>query len=80
MKSGNILILPLFLWVKLALTNKRILRKAEFWQLHKKISINERQRKVLNMQFDNFEGKLQSSKLAKINKISSDTALRVIKI
>ena len=44
-----------------------------------KTSINERQRKVLNMLFDNFEGKLQSSKWAKINKVSSDTALRDIK-
>jgi Fic family protein len=31
------------------------------------------------MLFDNFEGKLQSSKWAKINKVSSDTALRDIK-
>jgi Fic family protein len=60
-------------------TTQQILRKAEFWKLHEKTSINERQRKVLNMLFDNFEGKLQSSKWAKINKISSDTALRDIK-
>lgn len=31
------------------------------------------------MLLDNFEGKLQSSKWAKINKTSSDTALRDIK-
>ncbi len=60
-------------------TTQQILRKAEFWKLHEKTLINERQRKVLNMLFDNFEGKLQSSKWAKINKISSDTALRDIK-
>ncbi|MFN5370301.1 MAG: Fic family protein [Bacteroidia bacterium] len=60
-------------------TTQKILRKAEFWRLHEKTSINERQRKVLNMLFDNFEGKLQSSKWAKINKTSSDTALRDIK-
>jgi len=60
-------------------TTQKILRKAEFWKLHEKTSINERQRKVLNMLFDNFEGKLQSSKWAKINKVSSDTALRDIK-
>jgi len=60
-------------------TTQQILRKAEFWRLHEKTSINERQRKVLNMLVDNFEGKLQSSKWAKINKISSDTALRDIK-
>jgi Fic family protein len=60
-------------------TTQQILRKAEFWKLHEKTSINERQRKVLNMLFENFEGKLQSSKWAKINKTSSDTALRDIK-
>lgn len=60
-------------------TTQQILRKAEFWRLHEKTPINERQRKVLNMLFDNFEGKLQSSKWAKINKTSSDTALRDIK-
>lgn len=60
-------------------TTQQILRKSAFWKLHEKTSINERQRKVLNMLFDNFEGKLQSSKWAKINKISPDTALRDIK-
>jgi Fic family protein len=60
-------------------TTQQILRKAAFWKLHEKTSINERQRNVLNMLFDNFEGKLYSSKWAKINKISSDTALRDIK-
>ena len=47
--------------------------------MHEKTTINERQRKVLNLLFENFEGKLQSSKWAKINKSSSDTALRDIK-
>jgi Fic family protein len=60
-------------------TTQQVLRKAAFWKLHEKTSINERQRRVLNMLFDNFEGKLYSSKWAKINKISSDTALRDIK-
>jgi Fic family protein len=60
-------------------TANQILRKAEFWKLHEKTAINERQRKVLNMLFENFEGKLQTSKWAKINKTSSDTALRDIK-
>ena len=58
---------------------ERIKQKAEFWRLHESISINVRQRKILNMLFDNFEGKLQTSKWAKINKTSSDTALRDIK-
>jgi Fic family protein len=60
-------------------TTQQVLRKAAFWKLHEKTSINERQRRVLNMLLNNFEGKLYSSKWAKINKISSDTALRDIK-
>jgi Fic family protein len=60
-------------------TTQQILIKSAFWKHHEKTSINERQRKTLNMLFNNFEGKLQSSKWAKINKTSSDTALRDIK-
>ena len=60
-------------------TLQRILRKTEFWKLHEHTAINERQRIILNMLFDGFEGKLQSSKWAKITKVSSDTALRDIK-
>ena len=60
-------------------TTQRILRKAEFWKLHENTSINERQRTVLNKLFDGFEGKLQTSKWAKITKVSTDTALRDIK-
>jgi hypothetical protein len=53
--------------------------KAEFWKTHDQTSINERQRKMLNKLFDGFEGKLQTSKWAKIMKTSTDTALRDIK-
>ena len=60
-------------------TLQRILRKTDFWKLHENTAINERQRIILNMLFDGFEGKLQSSKWAKITKVSSDTALRDIK-
>lgn len=56
-----------------------ILRKAEFWKLHEHTPINERQRLILNKLFDGFEGKLKTSKWAKITKTSSDTALRDIK-
>lgn len=55
-----------------------VMRKAEFWERHRDISFNERQRKLLNMQFDGFFGKLTSSKWAKIAKCSSDTALNDI--
>jgi Fic family protein len=60
-------------------TTQRILLKAEFWKLHENKKINERQRTILNKLFDGFEGKLQSSKWAKITKVSTDTALRDIK-
>jgi Fic family protein len=56
-----------------------ILQKTEFWKLHEKTRINERQRLMLNKLFDGFEGKLKTSKWAKITKTSSDTALRDIK-
>ncbi len=60
-------------------TTQAILHKAEFWKRHKHTSINERQRLMLNKLFDGFEGKLQTSKWAKITKTSTDTALRDIK-
>lgn len=60
-------------------TTQRILHKAEFWKLHEHTAINERQRLILNKLFDGFEGKLQTSKWAKITKTSTDTALRDIK-
>jgi Fic family protein len=60
-------------------TTQKIVRKAEFWKLHENTPINERQRIILNKLFDNFEGKLQTSKWAKIAKTSTDTALRDIK-
>lgn len=60
-------------------TTQKIIYKAEFWKLHERTPINERQRLMLNKLFDGFEGKLQTSKWAKITKTSTDTALRDIK-
>lgn len=60
-------------------TTQKIVRKAEFWKLHQHTAINERQRLIINKLFDGFEGKLQTSKWAKITKTSTDTALRDIK-
>jgi Fic family protein len=56
-----------------------IVRKAAFWEKHKDTPVNERQRLVINKLFDDFFGKLTSSKWAKMTKTSSDTALRDIK-
>ena len=60
-------------------TMQKIVIKADFWRLHEHITINERQRLMLNKLLDGFEGKLQSSKWAKITKTSPDTALRDIR-
>jgi Fic family protein len=60
-------------------TTQRILHKAEFWKLHEHTAINARQRLMLNKIIDGLEGKLQTSKWAKITKTSTDTALRDIK-
>lgn len=57
-----------------------ILRKAKIWRQVNQEPINERQRTVINRVLDGFEGKLSSSKYAKLAKCSVDTALRDIKI
>ncbi|MEN6617971.1 MAG: Fic family protein [Rikenellaceae bacterium] len=56
----------------------RVLFKADFWNKHTKTVINERQKKLLSRILDGFEGKLTSSKWAKIAKCSKDTAIRDI--
>lgn len=56
-----------------------ILIKAEFWDKNQKTILNSRQRIMLNRLLDGFEGKLKTSKWAKITKCSPDTALRDIK-
>lgn len=55
-----------------------VLAKARFWECIQGISINERQRLVLNRLLDGFEGKITTSKYAKLAKCSQDTALRDI--
>jgi len=55
-----------------------VFKKACFWESHPVETINERQRMMINRLFDGFEGKLTSSKWAKITKCSQDTALRDI--
>jgi len=55
-----------------------VLSKARFWESIAGVAINERQRMVLNRLLDGFEGKLTTSKYAKLAKCSPDTALRDI--
>ncbi len=56
-----------------------VLKKARFWESHCGISFNDRQRTIINRLLDGFEGKLTSSKWAKMAKTSQDTALRDIR-
>ncbi|MBV9565398.1 MAG: Fic family protein [Bradyrhizobium sp.] len=55
-----------------------VLRKARFWELHAGSSLNDRQRVVINRLLDGFEGKLTSSKWARLAKVSQATAARDI--
>ena len=59
-------------------TFRKVLYKADFWDRHKDTELNSRQRRMLNMLLDGFDGKLTSSKWAKITKSSQNTALRDI--
>lgn len=60
-------------------TIKRVLQKADFWDKHSETVLNSRQRLMINKLLDGFDGKLKTSKWAKITKCSTDTALRDIK-
>ncbi len=60
-------------------TIEKVLHKADFWDKHKNTELNSRQRLMLNKLLDGFDGKLKTSKWAKITKCSQDTALRDIK-
>jgi len=59
-------------------TLSAVLAKARFWETVGRVAINERQRLVLNRLLDGFEGKLTSSKYAKLAQCSQDTAQRDI--
>lgn len=59
-------------------TLSTVLSKARFWERFAKEPLNERQIKILNRLLDGFEGKLTTSKWAKIAKCSQDTAYRDI--
>ncbi len=55
-----------------------VLSKATFWKKHSDTVFNERQKMMLNKLFNQFDGKLTTTKWAKIAKCSQDTALRDI--
>ena len=62
--------------------SEKILEKTSFkhffWLKHAKTPLNERQNKLINLLLLDFEGKLNTTKWAKIAKCSQDTALRDI--
>jgi Fic family protein len=55
-----------------------VLRKEHFWKFCSNMAINDRQRLMLNKLLDGFDGKLTTTKWAKITKCSQDTATRDI--
>jgi Fic family protein len=57
---------------------KSVLEKARFWEKFATAPLNDRQREVVNRLLDGFEGKLTTSKYAKLTGCSQDTALRDI--
>jgi Fic family protein len=59
-------------------TLQTVVQKGHFWEVLAKKSLNERQRKIINLLLDGFKGKLTTSKWAKIAKCSQDTAYRDI--
>ncbi|MGN0213342.1 MAG: Fic family protein [Muribaculaceae bacterium] len=86
-QNGGLDIIEWIFWflsaLKQALENalsdtKRVVDKIRFWDEYGSIELNPRQRKIINMMLDGFEGKLNSSKWYKINHCSQDTALRDI--
>ena len=59
-------------------TLEAVLFKGAFWEKHKETIFNTRQLAMLNKLLDGIDGKLSSSKWAKMAKCSSDTAIRDI--
>lgn len=86
-QKGNLKITEWLIWF-LACLDRAILRadeilvyilnKATFWEQYASHGFNERQIKIINLLFDGFVGKLTSTKWAKMNSCSQDTAARDI--
>ena len=55
-----------------------VFKKARFWNMYSSDQFNARQRDIINRLLDKFEGNLTSSKWARLEKCSQDTALRDI--
>lgn len=86
-QKGSLDITPWLLWFLSCLdraienaevTLASVLQKSKFWDRHRNVELNRRQKKVLNRLIDGFEEKLTSSKWATLTKCSQDTAGRDI--
>lgn len=55
-----------------------VLSRARFWEQHSEQEFNARQRRMLNLLLEGLEGRLTSSRWARINHCSQDTAQRDI--
>lgn len=56
-----------------------VLVKARFWEKHIGVAINDRQKLIINRMLNGIEGKMTSSKWAKMAKCSKETAIRDIR-
>jgi Fic family protein len=86
-QTGDLDITPWLLWFLDCLAEAmaasevvlaQVMRKSRFWQIHQALSLNARQRLVLNRMLDGIEGRMTTSKWARMAKCSADTALRDI--
>lgn len=86
-QKGNLDVTKWLLWFLNCLLNAlnssdgilaTVLDKTQFWKQHETSMISYRQRFMINKLLDGLEGKLTTSKWAKMTKCSQDTALRDI--
>ena len=86
-QKGNLDITEYLLWFLHCLTDalqesiqtfSRTIEKQRFWDKHRNKPLNQRQIEMINRLWNGFEGKLTTTKWAKMMKCSSDTALRDI--
>ena len=57
---------------------EKVKKTALFWAQYHAVNFNDRQRKILQLMLDDFQGNLTTTKWAKICKCSQDTATRDI--
>lgn len=57
---------------------EEVFKKSRFWRKYEEIQLNDRQRYMITNLLGDFDGKLKTSKWAKMTKCSPDTALRDI--